>query len=99
MQVYKYDDNGFFVEPVIIDKSEDGTYTIPENCTDKELPQPNYKPKFDKDKSEWVETLTEEEWLAQLPKPEVTKTPLEELQEKYDLMQKALDDLILGGAI
>jgi hypothetical protein len=93
MIVYRYDENGFYVEPVHV---EDGQQPIPINCTDQPLPQPNYKPQFSN--GSWVETLTQEEIDALLntPKP---KSELEVLKENQGLMQKALDDLILGGAL
>ena len=49
-QVYKYDSAGNYVEPVLIDDNA----SIPKNCTDKPLPQPNYKPVFKN--GAWVET-------------------------------------------
>lgn len=66
LEVYKYDENGSYIEPVRIEANEDGTYTIPENCTEKELPQPNYYPIFDNELSDWVETITEMELVARL---------------------------------
>jgi hypothetical protein len=55
-QVYKYDNNGEFLEPVIIFPDDNDEYIVPEDCTEKPLPQPNYKPKFDKQLNDWVET-------------------------------------------
>jgi hypothetical protein len=39
-EVYKYDGNGNFIEPVLIFDEQE----IPFRCTDQKLPQPNYKP-------------------------------------------------------
>jgi hypothetical protein len=61
IQVYKYDSEGMYVEPILIETNDDDTYELPKNCTDKELPQPNYKPIFDKELNKWVETITQDE--------------------------------------
>ncbi|WP_066232599.1 hypothetical protein [Heyndrickxia sporothermodurans] len=66
--VYRFNDSGKFVEPVELLPDEEGNFDIPEDCTEKELPQPNWKPLFDKEKNEWVETITPEE-LEELTKP------------------------------
>ncbi|PFP30271.1 hypothetical protein COJ96_06045 [Bacillus sp. AFS073361] len=62
-QVYKYDSAGKYVEPVLI---ADGA-PIPANCTDKPLPQPNWKPVLKN--GAWVETGTPPS--APTPKPTV----------------------------
>jgi hypothetical protein len=85
-QIFKYDDEGKYIEPILIGDEEE----FPENCTDKELPQPNYKPVF-KD-GEWVETITQEELDELLNKPK-PKTD----EERLSLIEAALDDLLLGG--
>lgn len=64
LQVYKYDENGRYVEPVLIEVNEDGTYELPENCTDVELPQPNYNPVFFEEMNKWVEMTTDREFVA-----------------------------------
>lgn len=86
-QVYKFDGNGNYIEPVILEDSA----SIPSNCTNKTLPQPNWKPKFNG--TEWVETATEEEMLP----PLIELSPMEKLQQEQELMRQALDELILGG--
>lgn len=90
-QVYKYDSSGQYIEPIIIEPNNYGEYTIPSNCTEIELPQPNWKPVFIN--GEWVETATEEEMLP----PPMEPTQLEKLQQEQELMRQALDELILGG--
>jgi hypothetical protein len=92
MIVYRYDNNGYYIEPVYISEGE----PIPSDCTDIPLPKINYKPQFVNGK--WIETLSQDEINALLntPKP---KTELDILKENQELMQKALDDLILGGAL
>lgn len=85
-QVYKYDDNGFYIEPILIGKNEE----LPPNCTDLELPQPNWKPKFDGVK--WIETITQEELneILNSPKPKT-------LEERQAATEAAIDFLLMGG--
>lgn len=77
-------------------ESEDQVKNEFENYTTVEPPQPCYAPKFNKEKNEW-EDITYEEWLAKQPQQPREKTETEILTEKIEMMQKALDDLILGG--
>ncbi|MED4933982.1 hypothetical protein [Heyndrickxia coagulans] len=95
-QVYRFDKDGYFREPVIIAPDADGKYTIPDDCTDVELPQPCFEPRFNREKGAW-EDITREEWLAKQPPQPRQKTETEILTEKIEVMQKALDNLILGG--
>lgn len=51
---------------------------------------------------EEVEILTDAEYNARvesLPKPTPGQTELEVLKQKQELMQKALDELLLGGKL
>lgn len=89
-QVYKFDNQGRFVEPIVIFPT-DGVYKIPSDCTDKSLPQPNWKPVFNGAK--WEETITDEE-LATLknqpqPKPEIELLKDENLELKLALAEMA----------
>ncbi|MEG7356849.1 hypothetical protein V6D44_14515 [Bacillus sp. 0209A] len=64
LQVYRYDENYLFVEPVLVTEMDDtGNYAIPADCTTVALPDsPSlFKPKFDAEKQEWTETATQEE--------------------------------------
>ena len=95
-QVYKYDSAGAYLEPVLIDDSA----SIPKNCTDKPLPQPNYKPVFKN--GAWVETGT-----PPAPPPAVP-SPVEVLQAENDELKRqtaqlnsdlaAFMDYVFGGA-
>jgi hypothetical protein len=42
---YKYDSDGYYSEPVVVDDWKDGD-TIPDNCTDKPVTQPCINPRF-----------------------------------------------------
>ncbi|MEC1613260.1 hypothetical protein P9D96_08520 [Bacillus mojavensis] len=64
LQVYRYDENLEYVEPVLVTEiDEKGDYIIPADCTTVALPDsPSFfKPKFDPENQEWSETATQEE--------------------------------------
>jgi hypothetical protein len=84
-QVYKYDQDGKYIEPVIIVPNENGDYVLPESCTFEELPQPNWKPVFKN--GVWVETATEEEKNPPgvIPQPSVEKKLIQMEQDVADL--------------
>lgn len=94
IQYLKIDDNGFYVEPVFLNDNE----TVPSNCIMPYAPEQRfYKPKWNG--LQWVEGLSQQEIDSinnNQPKPLPT---LEELKTNQDLIQKALDDLIFGGAL
>ncbi|MCY8051721.1 hypothetical protein MOB99_15240 [Bacillus spizizenii] len=63
-QVYKYDENFIFVEPVLVyEKDDAGNYVIPDSCTEVEPPDsPSlFKQKFDPILREWTEGATQAE--------------------------------------
>ena len=91
-QLYRFDEHGYYIEPVIIEPDELGEYHIPEDCTDIELPQPNYKPKFNKDKLAWDETVSDEE-LDDILNPPVQKTEIDILKEKNEELENTLKEL------
>ena len=99
-QVFKYDLDGKYIEPVIIFPDENGVYIIPTDCTDKELPQPNWLPVFDKVKKVWVETISDAEKTA-LQNIEQPKSEIEILKEQNsDLNLQIIEiweTLINGG--
>jgi hypothetical protein len=86
-QVYKYDDEGRYVEPVLIGEEEE----IPVHCTDVELPQPNFKPVFQN--GAWVETITQEEL------DELADKPKQPLEERLSLSEEAIDFLLMDGGL
>ena len=92
-QLYRFDENGNYIEPVIIEPDNLGEYHIPEDCTDIELPQPNYRPKFNKDKLVWEETVSEEE-LEEILNPPIQKTEIDILKEKNEKLESTLTELI-----
>ncbi|MFK4309996.1 hypothetical protein ABH957_004690 [Bacillus sp. RC242] len=76
-----------YQEDVVIGYEPD----IPENCTLEVCPDGIYYPKFVDGK--WVKTV---EPKPEEPQPE-EPSELEKLKIKQDLMQQALDELLLGG--
>ncbi len=82
MLVHKIDENGYFVEDVILKEGE----TIPNNYIEIRPPQPCYKPRWDG--TEWVEE-------GEPPKPKPKPITAE---ERLEALEQAMLDLILGGA-
>lgn len=85
-----YDDNGQFVSDGYIQPNEMGEFILPPNATFKPLPEPNYKPVFDEQKDDWIETATDEEI-----NPPVTPTPPSDIDQLKDsdafLLMQVLD--------
>lgn len=92
-QLYRFDEEGYYIEPVIIDMDKNGEYIIPEDCTEIELHQPNYKPKFNKEKLAWEETIGEDELEEILNPPEQEKTDVDVLKEQNAELESALLEL------
>jgi hypothetical protein len=90
-QVYRYDLEGFYVEPVILEDKED----IPANCTEKNPENGLFKAIFVN--GQWVEGMSQEE--IEVIKNTQPVSGIEELKKQQELMQQALDDLIFGGAL
>ncbi|MDP4146526.1 MAG: hypothetical protein Q8936_18955 [Bacillota bacterium] len=105
MKIYNYDVNGIYIGCDEADESplEPGVFLIPSNATIVEPPQLD---------SEHIAVWNGTGWdikdiSLDTPKPEESetqeqdkpKTQAEVLMEKINLMQKAIDDLILNGGI
>lgn len=90
-QVFKFDKDGVFLEPVILEPDADGKYSMPENVTMEDLPQPNWRPKFDKATGKWKETATAEE-MKQAP----ATGPSESQEEKVERLEKETQTLNLA---
>jgi hypothetical protein len=86
-QVFKIDDDGFYVEPVIVYSNENGEYEIPSDCIEIPVPEGLYKPKWNG--SEWVEGLSQEEIeaLKQQNQPQPSELDLLK-QENAELKQR-----------
>lgn len=89
-QVYRINEKGEPIEPVEIFPDENGNIRIPKDCVDVPLPQPNWKPIFNRQLNVWIETATDEEKGAITPIPVKSETQL--LQERV----KATEDAILA---
>lgn len=53
MLVFRFNEQGEYIEPVELKPDEKGKYKIPFDCTEKELPQPNWNPIFNG--TDWVD--------------------------------------------
>ena len=73
---FKFDKNGYYTEPIIADYNEENP--MPDDVTDIPLPQPNFKPKFDKKKNIWVETGSPPQ-----PSIEVLQNQLKSAENEY----------------
>jgi hypothetical protein len=82
-QVFKIDDQGFYVEPVIIGDDEE----LGENLIETPIPEGFYRPKWNG--NEWVEGLTSEEIeaLKQQHQPQPSELDLLK-QENAELKQR-----------
>jgi len=79
MQVFKIDENGYYIGPIIIRKDEE----VPEGCIEVQPPNGLYRAKWVND--EWVEDMTQEEIEAENNKP---KEPTQD-----ELIMLAIADL------
>lgn len=97
-QVYKFDSEGKFIEPVIIYPNDEDIYTIPPNCTATELPVPNWKPVFDKVRKVWVETITDEDKPKPPPVKPTTEEQLQDVKKQLAgvLIQNAQKDITIS---
>ncbi|MCL2096940.1 MAG: hypothetical protein FWH10_08565 [Oscillospiraceae bacterium] len=57
-EYYRFDEDGYYIEPVITEGyfDSEGTEYTPEDLTEVRPPDGLYRGKFDKNKQEWVET-------------------------------------------
>ena len=91
-RVFKIDSDGFYLEPVILQDND----KIPLNCVEIEPTGSFIKGKFLD--GAWVEGATAKEItdLKNVPQP---VSELEEIKKNQELMQAALDGLLLGGGL
>ena len=87
-QHFLLDEEGFYVRPIHANYNEENP--MPDNVTDVFPPQPCWRPKWDREKKEWVETAPPPKFNAEteiarfdrktakwsvLPKPDPPKPP------------------------
>jgi hypothetical protein len=77
-KVIRIDENGMFVEDVLIGDHE----PIPDDCVETEVPEGFYHPRWDG--AQWVEGLTQEEidQIRNAPKPESPEQRISALEEE-----------------
>ena len=83
MQLYKFDEEGYYIEPIIADFIGEET---PENVTDVAPPQPNYRPRFDGEK-----------WIEDAPKPDAPEG--KEAVWHGDTKEWTIDDIPKTGML
>jgi hypothetical protein len=91
-QVFRIDEQGFFVEPVLLKDSE----STPSDCVT-EMPTPGlFRAK--RVGGKWTEGMPQTviDSLQNVTQP---VSELDQLKKKQELMQAALDDLLLGGGL
>lgn len=95
-QVYKIDSSGYLQDILIKEFDEDGNCIeeLPPDIITIDPPQGLYGYKWTG--AEWIETTTEEEYIATLPEQPHEPTETEKLQEKVNMLQSALDFIIIN---
>jgi hypothetical protein len=90
-QVFKIDDQGFYIEPVIVKDDEE----LEENLIETPIPEGFYRPRWNG--NEWVEGLTNEEieQLKQQHQPQLSEVDLlkqenEELKQRLEAAELAI---------
>lgn len=85
MQVYRIDDNGYYIKPVITEEA-------PSNCVTVHPPQGLYRAKWTG--TEWIEDMPQEEIdeLNNQPKEPTDK-------EKIAQLEQIIDTMLTGGTI
>ncbi len=100
-QVYKIDSNGLIEEILVKDFDEQGNCVeeLTEDIITVDPPQGLYRAKWTG--SEWIETMTEEEYIATLPEQperelsEIDKLRLEQAQSNAEMIDLML--MMIGG--
>jgi hypothetical protein len=100
IQVWEVDQNGNIIETYLWTQEEiDTAKEEGRKIIDFPWGEGFYSPKFDLANNKWVEGMTQQE-IDALKSSQLPQQPtLEEIKTRQDLMQKALDDIILGGAL
>ncbi len=85
--VLRIDEQGFFVEDVILKEGEE----VPADCVENTVPQGLYRPRWNG--SEWVEGLIQEEIDAISNQP-TEPTELEVAQQEISTLKEEKDSLV-----
>jgi len=95
--LHRYDENGLYIEDVMVEMDSMGRYDVPDRCTEVPPPQPNWKPVFDRETGKWVETITQEE-LDEIHRPK--ERPLTETEILGQQMtERELEAMVQGQQI
>lgn len=85
--VFIYNGDFTFKEVAVLEENS----LLPENGTLNPLPQPNYKPVFDAESGEWIETATAEE----IANWGVIETSGMSLEQRVELQEQAIVELTM----
>lgn len=88
-QFFRVDENGFYVAPVIAEEK-------PDDCVEETPPNGLYKPRWNGEA--WVEGASEAE-IQEIKNRSFPPSEEDELRKRVELMQRVLDDLLLGGGL
>jgi N-methylhydantoinase B/oxoprolinase/acetone carboxylase alpha subunit len=91
-QIYRIDQDGYFIEPVLISEDE----KTPADCVEVFPTSGMYKQKWNG--TAWVEGLSQAE-IDALKNVAEPVSELDKLKKNQELMQAALDGLLLGGGL
>lgn len=100
-QVYKIDSEGFLLNEIILkefDKDDNCFEELEDNIIITPPPQGLIRT-YETTRwtgTEWISTMTEAEYIATLPQMERVPTETEKLQEKINMLQSALDFIIIN---
>lgn len=83
-QVFKIDEDGYYVEPVIILEGEE----LPSDCIEERPPDGLYKAQWTGE--EWIEAMSDEE-IADIQNQPVEPTKEEKLKEELEITRMRLD--------
>lgn len=86
-QVYKFDTNGIYLEPILLDLNE----TVPENCTEIVPEDGIMIKKFTG--SAWGEAATEEDYNRLKENGEQIKNPTYKLIEDFQKLKNEIDEI------
>lgn len=88
-EVYRYDENGIYIEPVILQDGEN----VPTNCTVIKPTGSFFKGKFESGK--WIESLTQDEINELINAPQ----PVSELETLKKQQTDLVFTLLINGVV
>lgn len=87
---FPYGDEGLGIEPL-------SEMEIANNILVEDVAEPLKEPT--KNPIHYINPISKEQWYEYVDRPLTTEEQLQEANKRIDLMQQALDELLLGGAL